>query len=209
MIYTGYFAKTKFYTEQGLQVISIAGKAPDFFKGPKYPSLAPSYSMFMDWKKGRIDNMEYTSQFNKHLETLDKEAVRRFLTSFDKDIVLLCYEKTGDFCHRHIVADWIENELGMRVDEYDIDKINRYNIITEELKEYYLEYDDVKSNLTYIEFQSLLKDLEQNPPEGYFLFKEDYEDGDFDRGPWYTLKNKAEFLKDYEIEDSESLYERY
>ena len=25
-------------------------------------------------------------------------------------IVLLCYEKPGDFCHRHLVADWFGKE---------------------------------------------------------------------------------------------------
>ena len=33
MIYTGYFAKTKKYTEAGLTPASIAGKSPDFFNG--------------------------------------------------------------------------------------------------------------------------------------------------------------------------------
>ena len=32
MIYTGYFARTKQYMDNGLQVVSIAGKAPDFFE---------------------------------------------------------------------------------------------------------------------------------------------------------------------------------
>lgn len=209
MIYTGYFAKTKFYIEQGLQVVSIAGKAPDFYKGPKYPSLAPSYNMFMDWKKGKIDNMEYTELFKKHLDTLDKEAVKRFLSSFGKDVILLCYEKPGDFCHRHIVADWIENELYMRVDEYDIDKINGRKAIIEDMKEYALEYDDFKSDygMSYEEFEKFINDLETNPPEGYFLFKQDSDDNDV--GPWYKLENKEEFLKGYELEETEDEYERY
>ena len=25
----------------------------------------------------------------------------------DIDIALVCYEKPGDFCHRHLVADWL------------------------------------------------------------------------------------------------------
>ena len=49
-----------------------------------------------------------------------KEEVLKFLDSFETDIILLCYEKSGDFCHRHIVADWIESELKKRVEEYPI-----------------------------------------------------------------------------------------
>ena len=54
------------------------------------------------------------------LNKLDKEEVLKFLDSFETDIILLCYEKSGDFCHRHIVADWIESELKKRVEEYPI-----------------------------------------------------------------------------------------
>ncbi|ASD90085.1 hypothetical protein LB105_004576 [Salmonella enterica] len=33
--------------------------------------------------------------------------------------VLLCWEKPGEFCHRHLVASWFEQELGVTVSEYD------------------------------------------------------------------------------------------
>ncbi len=33
--------------------------------------------------------------------------------------VLLCWEKPGEFCHRHLVAGWFERELGVTVSEYD------------------------------------------------------------------------------------------
>jgi hypothetical protein len=57
MIYTGYFAKLKTYEQAGLKPVSIAGKAPDFYKGPQYKGLAPEYKMFNDWKKGIINNI--------------------------------------------------------------------------------------------------------------------------------------------------------
>lgn len=33
--------------------------------------------------------------------------------------VLLCWERPGEFCHRHLVAGWFERELGVTVSEYD------------------------------------------------------------------------------------------
>lgn len=33
--------------------------------------------------------------------------------------VLLCWERPGEFCHRHLVSDWFERELGVTVSEYD------------------------------------------------------------------------------------------
>ena len=34
-----------------------------------------------------------------------------------KDVVLLCYEKPPQFCHRHLVAKWLEKELNIKVEE--------------------------------------------------------------------------------------------
>lgn len=35
------------------------------------------------------------------------------------DVALLCYEKPGDFCHRHILAEWLKEKEGIDVVEYD------------------------------------------------------------------------------------------
>lgn len=122
MIYTGYYARLKKYEEAGLTPISIAGKAPSFYKGIEYKKLAPKYDFFIRWKNGEINNFDYVVEFNK--QVLDKLAQSEVIEelyelSDGNDIVLLCYEKQGDFCHRHQVADWLE-EVGTRVDEFDV-----------------------------------------------------------------------------------------
>lgn len=121
MIYTGYYAKLKKYEEAGLTPISIAGKAPEFYKGIQFKKFAPSWDIFSKWKSGEINNFQYTERFKSEvLDKLSKVEIKNFLDSFETDIILLCYEKSGDFCHRHIVADWIESELSRRVEEYPI-----------------------------------------------------------------------------------------
>ena len=35
---------------------------------------------------------------------------------FDIDFALVCYEKPSDFCHRHLVADWL-NKNGYDCEE--------------------------------------------------------------------------------------------
>lgn len=120
MIYTGYYARLKKYEEAGLTPISIAGKAPAFYEGLEYKKLAPKYDFFIKWKNGEIDNFQYVILFNALV--LDKLVQSKVIAelyemSDGNDIVLLCYEKPGDFCHRHQVADWLE-AVGTRVDEY-------------------------------------------------------------------------------------------
>ena len=117
MIYTGYFAQAKKY--KGI-LMSVAGKTPKSFNGIKLRCFMPKFWFFQKWKNGEISNDEYVEIFKKEvLDHINKESIKNFLSS-DKDLFLLCYEKSDDFCHRHIVADWIRNELGLDVREYEV-----------------------------------------------------------------------------------------
>ena len=124
MIYTSYFAKLK-SLPNNIIPISICGKAPDWYKGLQYKKLAPKYDFFMKWKENH-DNDYYIKCFNEQvLDKLDILTVVRDLidlTSANESIVgknfcLICYEKPSDFCHRHLVADWL-NENGFECEEY-------------------------------------------------------------------------------------------
>ena len=39
-------------------------------------------------------------------------------TFYSFDICLICYEKPSDFCHRHLVAEWL-NKAGFECKEWD------------------------------------------------------------------------------------------
>lgn len=119
MIYTGYYSKVKKYEEEGLTPIAISGTVPSFFKGAAWKWLAPKWQSFAEWKNGEMDNFQYSEKYIEEvLEKLDKEELRELILSV-KDPVFICYEKSGDFCHRHILADWLEDKLGLVVEEYD------------------------------------------------------------------------------------------
>lgn len=112
-MFTGYFAKLKDYQKADLTPISIAGKCPSWYHGAEYKKLAPVWSFFSEWKNGshKGDNEYYIKNFNELvLDKLDPAQVIKELEEFtgvSKDkIILLCYEKPSDFCHRHLVADW-------------------------------------------------------------------------------------------------------
>ena len=122
MIYTSYFAKLKSLPENIIP-ISICGKAPDWYNGLQYKVLAPKYKFFMEWKKNK-DNDYYIEHFQKEvLDTLEVENVinRLYELSEGKDVCLLCYEKPNDFCHRHLVSNWLK-ENKIECEEYKYDK---------------------------------------------------------------------------------------
>lgn len=124
MIYTSYFAKIKELEKHNIIPISICGKAPDWYKGLQYKKLAPKYGFFMEWKKNH-DNDYYIEHFQAEvLDGLDVTTVIRDLINMlpdraggHKNIALICYEKPSDFCHRHLVVEWL-NQNGFKCEEW-------------------------------------------------------------------------------------------
>lgn len=128
MIYTSYFSKIKSLPEYIIP-ISICAKAPSWYKGLQYKKLAPKYDFFMKWKENH-DNNYYIKCFNEQvLNELNVLTVIRDLIDLipkdsisehglNKTICLVCYEKPEDFCHRHLVADWL-NQNGFKCKEYE------------------------------------------------------------------------------------------
>lgn len=114
MIYTTYFGNLK-KLPKNIIPISICGKAPNWWTGLQYKKLAPKYQFFMEWKKNK-DNSYYIEHYNEEvLNGLQASEVVADLKHLcdksmysDCDIALVCYEKPEDFCHRHLVANWLE-----------------------------------------------------------------------------------------------------
>lgn len=136
MIYTTYFAQLRNLPDNVIPV-SICGKAPNWFNGLQYKKLAPKYGFFMEWKQTH-DNSYYIEHFNAEvlaplsalmvlteLQTMLPEELKTvmqapFYSNSDWHIALVCYEKPQDFCHRHLVAKWL-NENGFICTEWTKD----------------------------------------------------------------------------------------
>ena len=96
--------------------VSIALYSPNNWDGPKYLALAPSKQLFYSIKTGKINEEEYENGYHKDvLSKLDPEKIYEDL----KENVILCWEDYGEFCHRHIIARWLEKELGIEILEWD------------------------------------------------------------------------------------------
>ena len=117
-IYTGYFAKMHTYNGIKLPIVAIL---PNYYSGTlQYKDLAPSKGLLFAYHREQITKEEFIRKFKNKLNTLDKEEVYRYLTDLEyyDDVYLLCYEKPNDFCHRHIVADWLNENFDLEVKEY-------------------------------------------------------------------------------------------
>lgn len=127
MIYTSYFAQLR-NLPKDITPFSICGKAPDWYRGFQYKKLAPKYDFFMKWKETH-DNDYYIKCYQEQvLAKLTPVEVIMDLSRLDygfnvgeNTVALICYEEPTKFCHRHLVADWLNN-FGYEVREYEFDK---------------------------------------------------------------------------------------
>lgn len=93
--------------------VGISIKPPHWYKGKNYLALAPTWDIVLGVKDGTITQGQYTQVYKTILAKLDPQTVANEL---GEGAVMLCYESPKDFCHRHIVAEWMRG-AGIDVSE--------------------------------------------------------------------------------------------
>lgn len=111
MIQTSYFAN-KDLSRLGSEVrlVAISQGIPKWFRGDIFRPLAPS------WQLVRINDVALYKRLYKE-QVLDRLDPVRIARQLDNSI-LLCWERPGQFCHRRLVAEWLEKATGIVVPEY-------------------------------------------------------------------------------------------
>lgn len=90
------------------------------YQGACFPKLAPKRNFWKVWHDNigiiseEENNRYYVEQYYQQvLSKLDPEDIYRKLDNS----ILLCYEANTEFCHRHIVAEWLQLLLNIEVPE--------------------------------------------------------------------------------------------
>lgn len=96
------------------RAVSIAGRAPDNYKGRQYKKLAPKIWFFKKYKKDGNEKYYIKHYYKEVLDALNPYEVYQDL---GEDAILLCWEPPGKFCHRHIVAEWLRDKIGIIIEE--------------------------------------------------------------------------------------------
>lgn len=121
-IYTGNYEECK-----AGNLISISGDRGRKvgFTGKAIPALAPKrffWEVFAN-NIGKIpeeDNIRYYIEQYYDM-VLSKVDIEKLLED-EIDPILLCYEKGQDFCHRHVLAEYIELKYGVDVKDITINE---------------------------------------------------------------------------------------
>ena len=121
MIYTGNYEEC--YLGNLISISGDKGRSYGFI-GKAITELAPKKDFFLKWKAniGNIPEEENTRFYIQHYydEVLSQVDVMALLKD-EVSPVLLCYEKGQDFCHRHVLAEYIQIVYGIEVKDVKID----------------------------------------------------------------------------------------
>jgi hypothetical protein len=107
MIYTSYYS--------GKQIgksISISLKPPKGYDLNSLPLFAPSPELLKYWNgsdKGEESQRKYSEIFREEMAAKD-QFIDLWIGRVKEDVTLNCYEKSGDFCHRHIIGEIIKSK---------------------------------------------------------------------------------------------------
>lgn len=116
VVYTGYYAKLKDYN--GYKAYSISNSKPKGINIDIIKEFIPSWDIVKGYKDGSLTVDEYTILYRSELDSLDKERLKCIInTLLECNSVLLCYEKSDNFCHRHILGKWLEEHTNIKVHE--------------------------------------------------------------------------------------------
>jgi hypothetical protein len=113
---TSYFSSPRI-KNKNLNLVSIAKKSPAWIKCKTYDLLCPSWDLVMPYKQDQITKEQYTEIYIKGW--LNKLDPAKTYQELGEDAVLLCWERSGFFCHRHIVAKWLMDNLNITIIELE------------------------------------------------------------------------------------------
>ncbi|MGL6184723.1 MAG: DUF488 domain-containing protein [Clostridium chrysemydis] len=124
ILYTSYFANWRKWKQLDAYVVATCRKRPPYMNYNKEGieeilELAPSEGLLRAYKSGLISEENFRNKFLDELDntqTANKLHLIQRLLDKGANICLLCYEKSNDFCHRHIVAE-IFDEAGYKTIE--------------------------------------------------------------------------------------------
>ena len=125
---TGCFKNIENEKNNGFISISLYPSNNDFVKH-EYKSLAPNWKLFENLKSKKITEEKFIQTYNEQLNSLNPsmvfEDLQTMVSGFEP--ILMTNGTKKKFCHRHLVANWLQNNLNLDIEEYKVGKVSRKN----------------------------------------------------------------------------------
>lgn len=135
-LFTSYFANPIKLPETTTLYLAITAYPPEWWDGQVYSKVAPPKELVLYYKNAKRRHsesdegieMNYINYYNNNvLRDLIPVNVYTELTEMatkynKSNIVLLCFEKSSDFCHRHILRSWFQ-QFGIPCEEVSAETV--------------------------------------------------------------------------------------
>lgn len=124
-----------------VSITGDGGNAWNYY-GPSYKKLAPrliTYTPYAEKYKKLKEMKENIQEYLKYREEIENEYIKSYYETrlknlnvyellntlydkFEDNIILLCHENNYEFCHRRVLADYIELNTGIYIPEVSVDE---------------------------------------------------------------------------------------
>ena len=123
---TGFFEQISESKINGYISISLYPSNNNFISC-EYKSLVPNWKLFENLNKKKINEKQFINSYMEQLLCLEAKTVYEDLKNlvFGFEPIIMTNVSKKKFCHRHIVAEWLEKELGIVIEEYKVGKVTR------------------------------------------------------------------------------------
>ena len=136
-----------YYSVKSGNTVSITGDGGNSwgYFGPSYKKLAPKLVTYIPYAqkleelrklkedvsklndylefRKKIEDEYIKSYYDIRLKDLDVKDLLCILNEkFGNNIILLCHEPLDEFCHRRLIADYIELQTGIYIPEISVDE---------------------------------------------------------------------------------------
>ena len=118
-VYTSYFGMSRRFPKEKFIKTAVCYSVP---RGIGiWNSVGPSAELVFGMKRGEITKEYYEECYYQMLLDRKDQIAQNipYLKNGERDVVLLCYEKPTDWCHRHILARFLKEQFDLEVVEYD------------------------------------------------------------------------------------------
>lgn len=114
---------TSNYARQGSNPLSVGTSCvmPKWYTGMTNSIVAPTWDLVRRYKQKEINSDEYSAEYLLLLESRNFDA-QQFVDKLPDGAMLLCYEPPGEFCHRRLLAKWIDVFTDTKAEEWRNEK---------------------------------------------------------------------------------------
>ena len=119
-IFTSSFKRARRLDSSEFFVVSISRFPPKWFKGYCCFDFAPSVQLLHDYHEG-LSDFDYSRRYRR--QVLDRVDVHKVFEGLavlagGRDIVLCCFEDAFQFCHRRLLARFVQERFHYSIEEY-------------------------------------------------------------------------------------------